>query len=518
LANKLGASRNSDVEVESVMTAKDIASILPKACIEGATLWIGGEWQHASSKQRLSTENPATGQTIIEFARGGRDDVDRAVSAASGAAQTWWKLGGTARAAILRKAAALTREHGKSLGMLDTLDSGRVIAQTAGSNVETVAGYFEFYAGMTDKIRGFTIDMGGDTTCLAEREPIGVVGAISPWNYPMLNAAMKIAPILACGNALVLKPAEQAPLSTLLIAQILDLAGLPKGVFNVITGLGTEAGAALVDHPDVPKISFTGSTATGRHVAASAGKLLKSVTLELGGKSPLIVFDDADVEAAASAAVQTVFMNLGQTCTSCARVFVARSRVEEFVDHCRRKVEGIRIGDPADADISLGPIISRPQMERVQRLLADGKAAGAKAIRLATGNYKPVAGGYYIEPAILTYVPEGSELWKQEIFGPVMLIDAFDADEEAYARANDTEYGLASSVWTTSLARAEVARRRLDTGLVWINCVHSRAFNTPVPPHKASGIGSEFGTEVFDNYMKMKSTVTMFGAFRGMYG
>jgi aldehyde dehydrogenase (NAD+) len=500
------------------MTAKDIASMLPKACIEGATLWIGGEWQHASSKQLLSTDDPTTGRTIIEFARGDRDDVNRAVSAASSAAKSWWKLGGMARAAILRKAAVLTREHGKSLGMLDTLDSGRVLAETAGPNVEIVAGLFEFYAGLTDKIRGYTIDMGENTTNLVEREPIGVVGAISPWNYPMLNAASKIAPILACGNAMVLKPAEQTPLSALLIAQILDLAGLPKGVFNVVTGLGREAGAALVDHPDVPKISFTGSTAVGRIIAESAGKLLKSVTLELGGKSPLIVFDDADVEAAASAAVQSVFMNLGQTCTSCARVFVARSRVEAFIDHCRKKVAGIRIGNPAEADSSLGPMISRSQMDRVQRLLADGKAAGAKALTLATGNYKPVAGGNYIEPTILTDVPEGSELWTQEIFGPVMLIDAFDADEEAYTKANDTEYGLASSVWTTSLARAEVARRRLDTGLVWINCVHTRSFNTPVPPHKASGIGSEFGTEAFDNYMKLKSTVTMFGAFRGMYG
>ena len=493
-----------------------LTDFLPAETASGKTLWIGGQWESAADGQTFASNDPATGQEIARIAQGKTADVERAVKAAKEAAKVWAEMGGMARAAVLRRAAELVRQHRDALGTLDSIDSGKTISETAGRNVDATAGMFDFYAGITDKLRGSVIDMGPRATGLVEKEPYGVVGAISPWNYPMQNAATKIAPILACGNALILKPAEQTPLSALLLAHILDQAGLPKGVFNVVTGLGAEAGAALVDHPEVPKLSFTGSTATGRRIAAAAGQNLKSITLELGGKSPLIVFDDADLNTAASGAVTTVYMNQGQTCTSCAKVLVARPLVDAFIAACREKVGNIKIGDPLDPKNDLGPIVSRVQLDRVKRLLAEGVAAGAKQVELKA-DFSPVDGGNFIAPVIITDLDPGNPLATEEIFGPVMTIYPFDTDEEAYAAANDTQYGLAASVWTTSLARAEVARRTINTGIVWINCVHTLSLNTPVPGRKASGLGSEYGWEAVDNYMRLKTTVTMFGGYQGLF-
>ncbi|MGV1768261.1 aldehyde dehydrogenase family protein [Rhizobium rhizogenes] len=493
-----------------------LTDYLPADCANGRTLWIDGEWQASADGQTFPTVDPATGLKIASISQGKAADVDRAVQAAKKASKVWADMDGMQRAAIMRKAAELIREHRNALGTLDSIDSGKTISETAGRNVEGTAAMFDFYAGVTDKIRGSVIDMGPQKTGLVEKEPYGVVGAISPWNFPMSNAATKIAPILACGNALVLKPAEQTPLSALLLAHILDLAGVPKGVFSVVTGVGAEAGAALVEHPDVPKISFTGSTVTGRRIAAAAGQRLKSVTLELGGKSPFIVFDDADLDAAASGAVTTVFMNQGQTCTSCAKILVARPLMAAFIEKCKEKVAGIKIGDPLDPKNDLGPIVSTVQLDRVRRLLAEGLACGSTQIELKA-DYNPLEGGNFIAPMIVTDLDPNSSLAKEEIFGPVMTIYPFDTDAEAYTAANDTEYGLAASVWTTSLSRAEIARRTIDTGIVWINCVHTLSFGTPVPGRKASGLGSEYGLEVVDNYMQLKTTVTMFGGYRGLF-
>ncbi len=493
-----------------------LVDYLPEAVVAGKTLWIGGRWESAASGETFVSVDPATGLDIANIARGKAQDIERAVSAAKAAAKLWAETDGVTRASILRKAATLIRENRQALGILDSIDSGKTISETAGRNVDGTAGMFDFYAGITDKIRGSVIDMGPKTTGLVEKEPYGVVGAISPWNYPMSNAATKIAPILACGNALILKPAEQTPLSALLLAHILDQAGLPKGVFNVVTGFGAEAGAALVEHPDVPKLSFTGSTATGRRIAAAAGQHLKSVTLELGGKSPLIVFDDADLDAAASGAVTTVFMNQGQTCTSCAKVLVARPLVEAFIAKCQERVAAVTIGNPLDPKSDLGPIVSQAQLERVKNLLAEGEKAGARRVELKA-DYQPIDGGNFIAPVIVTDLDPSNPLAREEIFGPVMTVYAFDTDEEAFAAANDTQYGLAASVWTTSLARAEVSRRVLNTGIVWINCVHTLSLNTPVPGRKASGLGSEYGWEALDNYMRLKTTVTMFGGYKGLF-
>jgi acyl-CoA reductase-like NAD-dependent aldehyde dehydrogenase len=480
-----------------------LKTLLPTPCHSGATLWIEGKWESAANGETFDVFCPIDGKVISQASRAKEADVDRAVRAASTAAGAWGADSGL-RATVMRKIATEIRAHANELGMIETLDSGRPIAETAGSSPVHAAGLFDYYAGFADKLHGSSVPMGANVTGLVEREPFGVIAAISPWNYPLLNAATKIAPIIACGNAMVLKPAEQTPLVTLLLAELMQKAGLPDGVVNIVTGLGSEAGALLVEHPMVSKVSFTGSTATGRHIAAAAGKALKGVVLELGGKSPLIVFDDADLPRAASAAVFSTFMNAGQTCTSCARVLVARPLAAKFAALCREAVSRLRIGDPLKPHTQIGPIISAQQLARVERL-----TAGVEGDQVSAPGYAPVEGGYFFPPMIVTEFEGESEFARQEIFGPVMAIRAFDTDEGAWKLANDTEYGLAASVWTTSLTRAEKGRRTLESGIVWINCVHYLSAGTPVSGHKASGLGIEYGLEAADQYMKVKTTVVM---------
>ena len=486
--------------------------VLSIACFEGQTIWIGGAWSAAAGGDTFAAESPIDGSHLLEVSRGGAEDIDRAVRSCRSAASAWWNLGGARRAEVLRGIATGIRYHGDELGMLETLDSGRPISETTGPSVAHSAELFDYYAGLADKLHGATVPMGSKATALVEREPIGVVGAISPWNYPLLNAATKIAPIIACGNAMVLKPAEQTSLVTMLLARIMKERGLPDGVVNIVTGLGTEAGAPLVEHPGVGKVSFTGSTATGRRIAAAAGAQLKGVVLELGGKSPLIVFDDADVWTAAEAAVFTAFMNQGQTCTSCARVLVERKAAETFLAFCHDAASKLRIGNPLDPSTQIGPLVSAAQLDRVRSIVGDVQGES-----LETPHYEPTQGGHFFKPMVVTDYNHGSAFALDEIFGPVMSIRMFDTEEEAYALANDTQYGLAASVWTTSLARSERARRQLEAGIVWINCVHVLSAGTPVSGHKASGLGIEYGLEAADQYMKVKTSVTMAGGWESPF-
>lgn len=487
---------------------------LPAPCLEGRTLWIDGVWQSAASDASFDTVNPATGEVILAIARGGAEDIDAAVRAAHQASRAWFAMGGGDRARILRRTADAVRDHRGDLGLLDTLDSGRPISETSGRSAEGVARLFEFNAGLADSLRGAVVPAGDGQTALVEREPYGVVGAISPWNYPLSNAATKIAPVLACGNAIVLKPAEQTPLSVLLLARLMAEAGLPAGVLNIVTGFGTEAGAALVEHPMVGKLTFTGSTATGRCIAEAAGRHLKGVVLELGGKSPMLVFEDADLHAAAQAAVLSVFGNVGQTCTSCSRLIVAEGVRDRLLGLIRDEVARLRIGDPMDPGTQVGPLVSQVQLERVSTIVS---AAEGRPLPLDLPRYKPLDAGCFHPPTVLTDVPSESAIAREEVFGPVMTVFSFRTDEEALRLANDSGYGLAASVWTSSLGRAEKLRRSIEAGLVWINCVHALNPGIPVAGHKASGLGSEYGAEAVENYTRIRASVTMSGAWRSPF-
>lgn len=480
-----------------------LRDLLPSACLAKCTLWISGEWYEAADSGTFAVSSPIDDSDLLLASRAQAADVDRAVRAA-GAAAASWANNGSMRARVMRLIADEIRGHARELGVIETLDSGRPISETAGASIKHAAGLFEYYAGLADKLHGSSVPMGSEATAIVEREPFGVIGAISAWNYPLENAATKIAPVIACGNTIVLKPAEQSPLVTLLLAQLMQKAGLPDGVVNIITGFGPEAGTSLITHPLVSKISFTGSTATGRRVAAAAGKALKSVVLELGGKSPMVVFGDADLSRAATAAVFSAFKNAGQTCTSCARVLVVRPILDHFTALCRAATANLRVGDPFDPATQIGPIISAKQLARIRQL-----TSGLGVAQECHPGFHPVPGGHFFPPTIVTKFAPDSDFARQEIFGPVMALHAFDTDEEAWQLANDTEYGLAASVWTSSIHRAEQARRLLVSGIVWINCVHTLSAGTPLGGHKASGIGSEYGLEAAEQYMKVKTTVTM---------
>ena len=442
----------------------------------------------------LAVVNPATEKTIAEIPSAGVEETDAAVAAARAAFPAWRAVAPTDRARLLRRLATLVEEHAEELALLETRNVGKPISDSRGE-VGMVAEVFHFYAGAVDKHHGETIPVAGGVD-ITFREPLGVVGLIVPWNFPLNIASWKLGPALACGNTTVLKPAELTPLSALRLGELVLEAGIPEGVVNVVTGPGRVAGQRLLEHPDVAKIAFTGSTEVGRAVMQAAAGTIKRVTLELGGKSANLVFADADLERAAAAAPSAVFGNAGQDCCARSRILVQQSVFDRFLDYLLASTRKVKVGDPEDDATEMGPLISADQREKVSSYV-DGTVA-------YQGNIDEQK-GFWFPPTVLAPVSNNDRAAREEIFGPVACVIPFADEEDAIRLANDTPYGLSGSIWTENGARALRLARALDTGVLSINSNTSVRVQTPFGGFKQSGFGRELGLHALDGYSELKN-------------
>jgi aldehyde dehydrogenase (NAD+) len=468
--------------------------------------FINGKWITPAEGSYFESTNPATLEVLYTAARGNKADVAAAVQAARNAFENplWRDLSPTRRGHLLRRLGDLVGEHAEELARMETEDNGKLLREMRGQ-LATLPEYFYYYAGLADKVQGSQIPaMNPAILNYTQREPLGVVGAITPWNSPLTLTTSKLAPALAAGNTLVIKPSEYTSRTVLRLAELTVAAGFPNGVVNVVTGLGAEAGAALVDHPDIAKISFTGSTATGSAIAASAASRFIGCTLELGGKSPNIVFEDANVSNAAMGVVAGIFAAAGQTCIAGSRVFAHRSVYDELLDKVAARARSIVIGDPREDSTELGPLAFAAQQEKVGSYVELGVSEGAKVL---TGGGRPQVDlpGYFYAPTVLTDVDNSMRVVREEIFGPVAAIMPFDTEEEVLQLANDTSYGLAAGVWTQNLSRAHRMSRRLEAGTIWVNTYRAMSPMSPRQGFKNSGVGIEHGLESMNEYTRLKS-------------
>jgi aldehyde dehydrogenase (NAD+) len=470
-------------------------------------LFIGGEWVDAADGATFETVHPANGEVLAAVAEGRAADIDHAVAAARAAFRSdgWRRMDAADRGALLWRMADILAARGDAIARLEVLDNGKPIRE-AQIDVRQAVDALRYYAGWTTKLQGATIPVRGNILNYTLREPVGVVGAIIPWNFPLLMAVWKIAPALACGNTLVLKPAEQTPLSALELAAIAAEAGVPAGVLNVVTGFGEPAGAALVAHGDVDKIAFTGSTAVGRIIMREAAATLKKVSLELGGKSPNIVLADADVDAAARGAFSGIFYNTGQCCTAGSRLIVHESVKDRLLEALGDRARKMQPGDPLDPKTRLGPLISQEQLDRVLGYVAQGRSEGAELVAGgARAAYDGGERGYWLQPTVFSGVQPDHVIAQEEIFGPVLAVLGFSDEDEALALANGSEYGLAAGVWTRDVKKAHRFARELEAGTVWINTYHPGDAASPFGGTKQSGFGRELGEYSLDLYTQIKS-------------
>ncbi|MBK9178087.1 MAG: aldehyde dehydrogenase family protein [Acidimicrobiales bacterium] len=470
-------------------------------------MFIDGDWVEARDGDRFDTIDPATGAVLASVPSGTEADVDRAVAAARRVFDEgpWgMRTPERERARVLLRTAELVRAERDRLAELEVRDCGKPLAE-ARADIDEVAFLFEYYGGWATKISGDVPPVGPDALSLVVKEPVGVCGLIVPWNYPMLMASQKVAPALAAGCSVVLKPAEQTPLTALELARLLAEAGLPAGACNVVTGFGPAAGAPLVAHPAVDKISFTGSREVGKIVMREASEGLKRVTLELGGKSPNIVFADADFDAAIAGTCAGIFANQGEVCSAGSRVFVERPVFERALEAMALQVADIRLGSGLHPDTTMGPLVSKEQQDRVESYLAIGREEGAT---LAAEGRRPddptLAGGFFVPPAIFVDVDHSMRIAREEIFGPVMALLAFDDVDQVVGLANDTEYGLAAAIWTRDLAKALRTARAVRAGVVWINDSQPAPSEAMWGGFKQSGIGRELGPYALDAYLETK--------------
>jgi len=477
---------------------------------------IGGE-HRAGSGQHFTTLNPATGEELAEVSAASPADVDDAVKAAAVAQAAWLEMPPVERARVLHRVSQRLRDKRLELARIEVLDAGKPIQEVPEADIDSAADCFEFFAGVLQAAYGEHIDLGTEAFAYTRREPLGVVGGIGAWNYPIQIASWKTAPALAAGNAMVFKPSELTPVSALALSEIVEEAGAPKGLMNVVLGAG-EVGSALATHPGVAKISLTGSVPTGAKVMEAAASGLKHVTMELGGKSPLIVFDDADIDNAISAAMLGNFYTQGEICSNATRVFVHRDIRDEFLEIAVKRTASIRVGDPLDPDTQMGPLISAPHLEKVLGYIEAGKKDGATLLtggqRLTDGG---LANGNFMRPAIFSDCTDDMAIAGEEIFGPVMSVLSFETEDEAVARANATPFGLAAGVMTRDLARAHRVAARLQAGVVWINAYNLTPVAMPFGGTKMSGIGRENGMAALDFYSERKSVYVNLGGVDAPY-
>jgi aldehyde dehydrogenase (NAD+) len=475
-------------------------------------LYIGGEWVQPHSARAIASIDPATETVWAEVAEADDTDIDRAVAAAKTAMAGPWrnKVTATQRGLLLYKLAELIKRDTVKLAELETRDNGKPLRDTI-SEVQRAIDWLTYFAGAADKIQGEQIPFKPDALAYTRREPVGVVGAILPWNSPILLYAWKIGPALAAGNAMVLKPAEQTPVTALEIAKLVQEAGFPAGVFNVVPGYGGTAGAALAKHTGVNKMSFTGSYATAQKIMALASVNLKRCTFECGGKSPHIIFADADLDRALTVAVHSAFRSTGQSCSLGSRLFLQRSIYNEFIEKVAARSRRIRIGAPLDKKTHIGPQTSAEQLAKTESYIALGRQEGARLIA-GGGRPKGLDRGYYIEPTIFADVDNRSRLAQEEIFGPVLAAIPFDTEEEVLRLANDVNYGLVAGLWTSDVSRAHRVAGQLEAGLVTVNTFRSTHWMLPYGGYKLSGIGRENGLEALHAFTELKTIVIDFEA------
>ncbi|MCS6835433.1 MAG: aldehyde dehydrogenase family protein [Anaerolineae bacterium] len=463
-------------------------------------LLIGGQWVDSVSGETFDTLNPATGQPLCAVASGQAEDVDRAVQAARAAFPAWAALMPAERERLLRRYAELLERHKEELAQLETLDNGKPYQVAYNVEVNVAIGQMYYYAGLPTKLKGETYAVSSPGYHVyTRREPLGVCAAITPWNYSLVMAVQKIGPALASGNTLILKPAEQTPLTAIRLAELALEADLPPGVFNLVTGYGETAGAALTRHSEVDKVAFTGSTEVGKAIMQAAAGNLKRISLELGGKSPLIIFDDAELELATEAALWAIFANSGQNCVAGSRLYVQSGAYEAVIARLAQRATELRVGPGMEANTQIGPLISQQQLERVLAYVHSAEG------RIVVGGERWGSVGYFVKPTIIGELSDTSRAAVEEIFGPVLSVFRFDTEDEVLARANASRFGLAAGVWTTHLGRAHRTAAALKAGVVWINTYDWFDPAVPFGGMKESGYGRELGTQVMDMYTELKS-------------